>query len=145
MSAPSRLRYEVRAELSAGGRAVVQAGSTAISFDASAEPESALPGPADLLAAALAACLSKNIERFSHILEFRYRRAMVRVEVERQQSPPRIARSHYVIQIDTEESDRRLELLHLNLRRHGTISNTLAASGELSGELTRWGDPSEPG
>lgn len=145
MSAPGRLRYEVRAELSAGGQAVVQAGSTAISFDASAESESALPGPADLLAAALAACLSKNIERFSHILEFRYRWATIQVEVERQQSPPRIARSHYLIQIETEESDRRLELLHLNLRRHGTITNTLAASGDLSGELTRWRDPAEQG
>jgi uncharacterized OsmC-like protein len=138
MTAPAELRYRVRAELTAGGLAFVRAGSSQISFDASAESGTELPGPADLLAAALSACLAKNIERFSHILQFQYQRATVEVEVERQPIPPRIIRSHYLVRIETTESDRRLELLHLNLRRHGTITNTLAASGDLSGELIRW-------
>jgi hypothetical protein len=39
--------------------------------------------------------------------------------------------------IDTEEDDRRLALLHANVRKYGTISNTVAPAAKLEGTIRR--------
>jgi uncharacterized OsmC-like protein len=128
-------RYEVRGENVAGGSASVVARTSTITFDGSAATGELLPGPADLLAAALAACMLKNVERFSHILPFRYRRATAEVVVEREEPPPRIVRARYTLRVETDEPDRRIELLHRNIRTFGTITNTLALACDLQGEI----------
>lgn len=43
----------------------------------------------------------------------------------------------YELVVDTPENDRRIELLHENVRRYGTIYNTLAAATQLSGTVRR--------
>ena len=130
--------YQVTASTRPGGSgAVVQAQQATIPFDGRAEAGDELPGPAELLCAALAACLLKNVERFSHLPPFRYEAASVTVSAERAEAPPRMVRMHYRLLVTTDEPDERLDLLHRNLRRHGTITNTLAAACELSGELQR--------
>lgn len=43
----------------------------------------------------------------------------------------------YEIAVDTDEDDRRLELLHTNVRKFGTISNTVATATKLSGVIRR--------
>jgi hypothetical protein len=43
----------------------------------------------------------------------------------------------YELIVDTDESDRRLELLHMNVRKYGTISNTVAAATVLTGRIVR--------
>lgn len=61
MSAPAT--YRVQAHSTPGGEARIDAGTETIAFDASwAAAPSGLPGPADLLASAFAACLLKNVE-----------------------------------------------------------------------------------
>ncbi len=127
--------YEVHGENVAGGTARLVARGSTISFDGSAATGDLLPGPADLLAAALAACMLKNVERFSHILPFRYRRATAEVAVEREEPPPRIVRARYTLRVETDEPDRRVELLHRNIRAFGTITNTLALACDLQGEI----------
>jgi uncharacterized OsmC-like protein len=93
------------------------------------------PGPAELLAGAFAACLLKNVERFSRILPFRQEGARVRVRVERQDAPARFTKVTYKLHVRTDEDDAHVDLLHRNLRSHGTVFNTLAAVCEVSGEL----------
>jgi hypothetical protein len=44
----------------------------------------------------------------------------------RQDVPPRMESIDYEILFETDESDRRLELLHTNVRQFGTVFNTLA-------------------
>ncbi|MGC8634237.1 MAG: OsmC family protein [Candidatus Limnocylindrales bacterium] len=128
-------RYEVRGETAPGGDGRLMVRASTIAFDGSAQTGDVLPGPADLLAAALAACILKNVERFSQILPFRYHRASVDVAVQREEPPPRIVRARYTLRIETDEPDRRAELLHRNIRTFGTITNTLARSGDLQGEI----------
>ena len=41
--------------------------------------------------------------------------------------------------VDTDEDDRRLDLLHQNVRKYGTISNTVAATTKLEGKIVRAG------
>ena len=92
-------------------------------------------GPADLLGAAFAACLLKNVERFSQILPFRYESASVHVVLEREDRPPRIARIHYSLRLVTDEPADRIALLERNLIKFGTIYNTLAAACKVTGEV----------
>jgi hypothetical protein len=60
---------------------------------------------------------------------------MVEVVAERQGTPPRMMRMQYRIEIVTEEPRSKVELLHRNIRKYGTITNTLANACELSGEI----------
>jgi uncharacterized OsmC-like protein len=127
--------YEATGSVRAGGDGRLEAHGLAISFDATAGRLDALPGPADLLCAALSACLLKNVERFSHILPFRYESASIRVEAAREEPPPRIARMRYRLVVVTEEPPHRVELLHRNLEKFGTITNTLGLACDVSGEV----------
>lgn len=93
--------------------------------------------PVELLLAALSACMLKGIERVTPILGLRIRGAEVRLEAVRQDSPPRLTRIGYEIIVDSDESDQRLDLLHRNVLKYGTISNTLAGAVPLEGTLRR--------
>lgn len=93
--------------------------------------------PAQMLLAALAACMIKGIERVSPLLDFDVRGVEVRLRGVRQDSPPKMISIDYDLIVDTSESDQRLELLHTNVRKFGTISNTLAAATVLTGRISR--------
>jgi len=93
--------------------------------------------PAELLLAALAACMLKGIERVTPILNFSLRGVRVVVTGVRQDVPPRMESIGYEIIVDTDEPDRRLELLHDNVRKYGTVFNTVAPGTDLKGVLRR--------
>lgn len=116
-----------------------------IRFDTGVDLSDDLFGPADLLGAAFAACLLKNVERFSRILPFAYEGASVQVSLEREERPPRISRIRYQLRLVTDEPPHRIELLERNLVQFGTIYNTLSqacdVSGEVVAEATPHGDP----
>lgn len=134
-AASTLLRYEVEAETKGSAVSTATTRKAEISFDSSAGLSQTLFGPADLLAAALAACILKNLERFSHMVPFRYRAARVNVVAEREDAPPRIARLTYRLDLETDESPHRVDLLHRNIVKFGTITNTLAATCEIRGEI----------
>lgn len=93
--------------------------------------------PAELLLAALSACMIKGIERVTPILRFDLRGVRVVVTGERQDVPPRMAAIRYGIMVDTDEPERRLALLHDNVRKYGTVFNTVAPGTRLDGVLRR--------
>ncbi|MBD3762859.1 MAG: OsmC family protein [Thioclava sp.] len=93
--------------------------------------------PAEMLLASLAACLLKGAERVTPMLKFDLRGIEVSLHGVRQDSPPKMVRIDYEIVVDTDENDQRLDLLHRNLRKYGTISNTLAEATELVGTIRR--------
>lgn len=95
--------------------------------------------PAELFLAAIAACMIKGIERVTPMLHFELRGVDVRLHATRQDAPPKIVGVDYEIIVDTDESDQRLELLHTNVRKYGTISNTVAGATRLEGVLRRKG------
>jgi uncharacterized OsmC-like protein len=95
--------------------------------------------PAELLLAALSACMIKSIERVTPILKFQWRGVEVRVHGVRQDVPPRLESIDYEILVDSDESEQRLALLHDNVRRFGTVFNTVAPGTRLSGVLRRAG------
>ena len=93
--------------------------------------------PAELLLGALSACIIKGIERVTPMLKFEHRGLEVRVHGVRQNPPPMMESIDYEIIVDTDESDHRLELLHENVRKYGTVYNTVAPGTELKGVLRR--------
>lgn len=93
--------------------------------------------PAELLLAALSACIVKGIERVTPLLKFDLRGLEVHVHGVRQDVPPRMESISYEIIVDTDEPDHRLALLHENVRKYGTVFNTVAPGTTLSGELRR--------
>jgi uncharacterized OsmC-like protein len=93
--------------------------------------------PAELLLAAVAACMIKGIERVAPMNHFKFRSAEVRLHGIRQDSPPFMSSISYELVVDTDEDDRRLDLLHYNVRKYGTIFNTVAAATKLEGKIVR--------
>jgi uncharacterized OsmC-like protein len=83
----------------------------------------------------------KGIERVTPILKFSLRGVEVHVHGVRQDVPPRMESITYEIVVDTDEPDRRLDLLHDNVRKYGTVFNTVAPGTELSGVLRRKDSP----
>lgn len=133
----TRLTYEVSAKRENAH------GSTAWTKQASVTLDTDLAGrddafnPAELLLAAVAACMIKGIERVTPLLKFQLTGVEVKLHGIREDSPPRIASITYELIVATEESDQRLDLLHVNVKKFGTIFNTVAASTDLSGTIRR--------
>lgn len=131
------LEYRVRA------RRLNESGSLAECKEAQIILDTGLAGrtdafnPAELLLASLAACIIKGIERVTPLLKFELRGVEVALHAVRQDAPPKILCIDYELIVDTDEDDRRLELLHTNVRKFGTISNTLAQATELKGQIRR--------
>ena len=132
----SPLTYSVIARTTTPGCAEIAFDGELVRFDRSwASDPSGLPGPAELLAASFSACLLKNLERAGQLLEFRYDDAEVEVVARRQDDPPRFVEITYRMRITTAEPQRRIDLIHRNLQKFGTVYNTLAAVCAVHGTI----------
>jgi len=127
--------YTVTAHTNGDGTSTAVTNGEAIRFDSSPTQGDQLPGPADLLTTAFAACMLKNVERMGQLLPFEWISASVEVHAERQDSPPKMTAITYRLEVVTDEPEHRVELLHRNISRYGTIYNTLAAACDVSGEV----------
>lgn len=131
------LEYTVRARRLDGHGSEVSAKEARLVVDTDPAGRADALNPAELLLGALAACILKGAERVLPTLKFELRGLEVTLRATRQDSPPRIIAIDYEITVDTDESDHRVELLHTNIRKYGTISNTLALAVPLSGTIRR--------
>jgi len=93
--------------------------------------------PAELLLAALSACMIKGIERVAPMLKFEFSGVEINLHGVRQDVPPKMESIEYEIIIDTNEDEHRLELLHKNVKQYGTVFNTVTAGTNLSGKIRR--------
>ncbi|MBP6004943.1 MAG: OsmC family protein [Pyrinomonadaceae bacterium] len=111
--------------------------SAEIRLDTDLKGNSDAFNPAELLLAAITACMIKGIERVTPILKFSLRGVTVRIEGVRQDIPPKMESITYEILVDTDEPDHRLELLHDNVKKFGTVFNTVAPGTILTGVMRR--------
>lgn len=129
------LEYEVSAEQVVRNVATARAKRAQLYFDSSPGQSEHLFNPAELLLSAFAACLLKNVERLSPVLRLTYEQAAVRVHGMREDKPPRISGIEWTLTLWTDDPPNRLDLLDRNLRKQGTIYNTLAGSCEVVGRV----------
>ena len=131
------LEYSVTAQRidSHGSEARTKDAVLTLDTDVNGRPDAF--NPAELFLASIAACMIKGIERMIPLLKFQLRGVEVKLHGVRQDSPPKMVSITYELIVDTAEDDRRLELLHANVRKYGTISNTVAAAAKLEGTIRR--------
>jgi uncharacterized OsmC-like protein len=137
MNSPKKLSFSVVTRRQDAHGSVAHCKSADITLDTDMAGRADAFNPAELLLAALSACIIKGIERVTPILKFELRGVEVRVGGVRQDVPPKMESITYEIIVDTDEDERRLELLHENVRKYGTVFNTIAPGTQLSGELHR--------
>lgn len=140
------LEYTVTAERMDAHGSVARCKSASVLLNTDLAGRTDAFNPAELLLAALAACMLKGIERVTPMLRFQLRSVRVRVHGVRQDVPPKLERIEYEIVVDSDEPDARLTLLHENVKNFGTVFNTVMPGTLLSGVLRRaatdvaWGD-----
>lgn len=133
------LSYHVTARRIDSHGSVAQAKDAELLIDTDMAGRADAFNPAEMLLASLSACILKGTERVIPLLGFDLRGIEVRLEGVRQDNPPKMIRIDYEIVVDTDESDQRIELLHKNLQKYGTIYNTLAGAITLAGTIRRKG------
>lgn len=134
------LEYTITAHRASDSTATARcerAASASLPIDIAPEGRADAFNPAELLLTAIAACMLKGIERVAPMLKFALRGADVRVHGVRQDTPPRLIRVDYELVVDTDETDVRLDLLHRNVQKFGTVYNTLAGAVNLTGTIRR--------
>lgn len=131
------LEYRVSAHRIDAHGSVASTKEAAVVLDTDVNGRPDAFNPAELYLASIAACMIKGIERVTPMLKFDLRGVEVTVHGVRQDSPPKMISIDYELIVDTDETDQRLELLHTNVRKYGTISNTVAAATTLVGVIKR--------
>jgi uncharacterized OsmC-like protein len=131
------LEYQVHARRIDAHGSEVAAKQARLVVDTDPQGRADAFNPAEMLLGALAACIIKGAERVLPTLGFSLRGLEVKLHAVRQDGPPKIVSIDYVIAVDTDEPDHRIELLHTNIRKYGTISNTLALAMPIDGTIRR--------
>ncbi|GAB4318346.1 MAG: hypothetical protein Kow00127_10360 [Bacteroidales bacterium] len=131
------LEYTVEATVVPPGAAGANANQSEIRFDATSGRDDVLPNPAELLLTSFAACILKNVQRYSEILKIPYRSAKISVHAVRNENPPFIKEITYLLEVDTDADQRKVRNWHKNILKFGTITNTLSRACEVRGEMIK--------
>ncbi|GAB4017396.1 MAG: hypothetical protein Fur0010_18010 [Bdellovibrio sp.] len=131
------MSYKVESIFIKKGLSSFRLGKEVLHVDVSKERHEELPGPAELLLTAFSSCILKNIERFSEILKFKYEKVSIHVEADRQESPPKFTEIRYVVTLNTSEDQHRIDLLHKNIKKFGTVYNSLSKEMRIVGQITK--------
>lgn len=134
------LEYDIVAKRLDNHGSIARCKDAEITLDTDVSSRADAFNPAELLLAAIAACMIKGIERVAPMNHFKFRGVEVRLHGVRQDSPPFMSSITYELIVDTDEDDRRLDLMHHNVRKYGTVSNTIAAATKLEGRIVRAGN-----
>ena len=130
------LTFEVEANRTDASGSLLHAKAAELTLDTGIAGRPDALNPVELLLAAQAACFIKGVERLAPTLNFEYRSVRVVLTAERPDDEARLDSVSYQLIIGTQESDHRLELLHKNLKKQGTIYNTLSAGTTLTGTIS---------
>ena len=133
------MEYSVSATSSAGNDASLVIKQSEIVFGTTANAEK-LPNPAELFLGSFAACILKNVERFSGLLHFEYDRASIKVSASRLENPLGMDDIRYELTIFSKDEKLRVGLLKKNIERYGTIFNTVKRACSVSGAIIKKGD-----
>lgn len=133
----TKMTFDVRSEWISHQESVSYCKNAKITLDTNLAGNPEAFNPAELLLAAVSACMIKGIERVAPILKFNFRGVEVKLHGVRQDVPPKMESIDYEIIIDTDEEDHRLELLNKNVQQYGTVFNTVINGTSLNGRIRR--------
>ncbi|MGB3345124.1 MAG: OsmC family protein [Aequorivita sp.] len=129
------MNYQIKASSVANQDAVIHIKESDIDFGTTSKTAKTLPNPAELFLGAFAACMLKNVERFSGMLKFTYTKATVEVNATRLENPPRMDSIVYNLTIYSNDIKLNTDLLEKNIEKYGTIYNTIKIACTISGTI----------
>jgi uncharacterized OsmC-like protein len=131
------MNYQIKASSASNKDAVVHIKQANIDFGTTAQTAETLPNPAELFLSSFAACILKNVERFSGMMKFTYSKATLEVQATRLENPPRMDNIIYNLTIYSGDKKLNSDLLKKNIEKFGTIYNTVKLSSSISGTIRR--------
>lgn len=129
------MKYQIKASSIANQDAVIHIKQSDIDFGTTSKTAETLPNPAELFLGSFAACMLKNVERFSDMMKFSYTKAIVEVNATRLENPPRMDEIIYNLTIYSNDTKLNTDLLRKNIEKYGTIYNTIKLSCAISGTI----------
>ncbi len=132
------MKYHIKASSISKQDAIIEIKQSTIDFGTTLKAAKTLPNPAELFLSSFAACLLKNVERFSKILKFTYTKTFLEVNATRLENPPRLDNIMYHLTIYSNDKKLNIALLKKNIEKFGTIYNTLKLSCTISGTISNF-------
>ncbi|PNW29031.1 OsmC family protein [Formosa algae] len=129
------MNYQINASSVSNQDAEIYIKSSSIDFGTTPETADTLPNPAELFLGSFSACMLKNVERFSKMMNFSYTKATVHVQAARLEHPPRMEHINYDLKIYSTDEKLNVDLLKKNIETHGTIYNTVKLSCAITGTI----------
>ncbi|MAU14978.1 MAG: osmotically inducible protein C [Muricauda sp.] len=127
--------YQIKASSVANDDAKIHIKESNIAFGTTQKTADSLPNPAELFLGSFAACMLKNVERFSAMMRFSYTKTTLEVKATRLESPPRMDAIEYNLTIYSDDDKLNTALLKKNIEKFGTIYNTVKRSCSISGTI----------
>lgn len=131
------MKYSCKANSSSKNNASLKIKQSEIIFGTTLESADDLPNPAELFLGSFSACILKNVERFSDLMNFEYSHAEITVNAIRLEKPPRMDDINYELKIHSKDTKLNIDLLKKNIEKFGTIFNTVKSSCSVNGEIKR--------
>tara|TARA_R110002111_G_scaffold60230_8_gene100820 strand:+ start:1102 stop:1509 length:408 start_codon:yes stop_codon:yes gene_type:complete len=129
------MNYQIKASSLSNEDAIIHIKASDIDFGTTSKTAEVLPNPAELFLGSFAACMLKNVERFSTMMKFSYTKTTLNVSATRLDNPPRMENINYNLTIYTKDDKLNVELLKKNIEKFGTIYNTIKLSCSISGTI----------
>ena len=129
------MKYFIKASSTSKNNASITIKQSKINFGTTPESADILANPAELFLGSFSACILKNVERFSILMNFEYSKAEITVNATRLEKPPRMDKINYELTIYSQEPNLNINLLKKNIEKFGTIYNTVKSSCSIIGEI----------
>jgi uncharacterized OsmC-like protein len=129
------MNYQINASSKVNEDAVIHIKESNIEFGTTSKTAKILPNPAELFLGSFAACMLKNVERFSEMMKFNYTKTTLEVNATRLENPPRMENLIYNLTIYSSDTKLNTALLKKNIKKHGTIYNTIKLSCHIEGTI----------
>jgi uncharacterized OsmC-like protein len=131
------MKYFCKANSSSKNNASINIKDSKIVFGTTTESANNLPNPAELFLGSFSACILKNVERFSILMNFEYSNAEIIVNATRIEKPPRMDGINYELRIYSQDNNLNINLLKKNIEKFGTIFNTVKSSCSVTGLIKK--------
>tara|TARA_R110002073_G_scaffold220418_1_gene380522 strand:+ start:2038 stop:2442 length:405 start_codon:yes stop_codon:yes gene_type:complete len=131
------MNYYCKASATSKSNALIKIKESEIVFGTTPESADRLPNPAELFLGSFSACILKNVERFSILMNFEYSNAEITVNATRLEKPPRMDEINYNLKIYSRDENLNINLLKKNIEKFGTIFNTVKSSCSIIGEIQK--------
>lgn len=133
------MMYSSKASSSSKDQASISIKESEIEFGITPDSADLLPNPAELFLGSISACILKNVERFSSLMNFDYEKTEVTVKGTRLEKPPRMDEISYELLVYSKDPSLNIKLLQKNIENFGTIVNTVKSSCTVRGEVKKIG------